>query len=129
MENALSPESTTEEEAPLPQTIAKEEPLIPPEETSGSSREILRMETETFTLMVERPSIDQPSPSNSLPNQVPPTSTEIVHRVVPGDTLWDIAERYLGDPFQYPALARLSQIRNPDLIYPGNVIRIIKKER
>jgi nucleoid-associated protein YgaU len=51
----------------------------------------------------------------------------IVHRVIPGDTLWDIAAHYLGDPFQYPELARLSQIRNPDLIYPGDVIRIIKK--
>ena len=129
MGNTQAPETDTKEEPAPPQTIAKEETSITPEETSGSSREILRMETETFTLMVERPSIDQPSPSNSLPNQVPPTSTEIVHRVVPGDTLWDIAERYLGDPFQYPALARLSQIRNPDLIYPGNVIRIIKKER
>lgn len=129
LQDTVSPGSKAEEGAPLPQTIAREASRITPEETSGSSREILRMETETFTLMVERPSIDQPSPSTSLSNQVPPASAEIVHRVVPGDTLWDIAEHYLDDPFQYPALARLSQIRNPDLIYPGDVIRIIKKER
>lgn len=85
------------------------------------------METETFTLMVERPAADQQSPAESLSNQVPPANDAIVHRVIPGDTLWDIAEHYLGDPFQYPELARLSQIRNPDLIYPGDIIRIIKK--
>ena len=39
----------------------------------------------------------------------------------------DIAEHYLGHPFQYPELARLSRIRNPDLIYPGDTIRINRK--
>jgi nucleoid-associated protein YgaU len=85
------------------------------------------LETETFTLMVERPAPDQQSPAAPMPNKVSPASSEITHRVIPGDTLWDIAEHYLGDPFQYPELARLSQIRNPDLIYPGDIIRIIKK--
>jgi nucleoid-associated protein YgaU len=48
-----------------------------------------------------------------------------VHTVVRGDTLWDIAERYLDDPWRYRELAQLSRIRNPDLIYPGNKVRII----
>ena len=51
---------------------------------------------------------------------------EIVHRVVPGDTLWHIAQRYIHDPFRYPELARLNNIRNPDLIYPGDRVRIIR---
>ena len=47
----------------------------------------------------------------------------IHHVVVKGDTLWDIAEKYTGDPFRYPVLAEASRIENPDLIYPGqNVI-------
>lgn len=50
---------------------------------------------------------------------------EIVHLVVKGDTLWHIAQRYVNDPFRYPELARLSNIRNPDLIYPGDRVRII----
>lgn len=48
-----------------------------------------------------------------------------VHLVVPGDTLWHIAERYLEDPFRYPELARLSRIRDPDLIYPGEEVVIV----
>jgi len=51
----------------------------------------------------------------------------IRHRVVRGDTLWDIAKHYLGDPFRYPQLARLSRIRNPDLIYPGDVVTIERR--
>ena len=51
---------------------------------------------------------------------------EIIHIVVKGDTLWDIAGRYVQNPFRYPELARLSKIKNPDLIYPGNRVHIIQ---
>ena len=52
---------------------------------------------------------------------------EIVHIVKKGDTLWDIAARYVNDPYRYPELATLSRIKNPDLIYPGNRVRIIQQ--
>lgn len=49
---------------------------------------------------------------------------EFTHIVVKGDTLWHITWRYLGNPYRYPELAESSQINNPHLIYPGDVIRI-----
>ena len=52
---------------------------------------------------------------------------EVIHIVVKGDTLWAIAEHYVKDPYRYPELARLSKIKNPDRIYPGNRVRIINK--
>lgn len=54
----------------------------------------------------------------------PASPKVITHVVVKGDTLWDIAEKYVRDPFKYPELARLSNIKNPDLIYPGDIVRI-----
>lgn len=53
----------------------------------------------------------------------------IVHTVVQGDTLWHIAKRYIDNPYKYTELARLSRIKNPDLIYPGDTVKIIYKER
>ncbi|MDH5391567.1 MAG: chemotaxis protein CheW [Gammaproteobacteria bacterium] len=55
-------------------------------------------------------------------------SNKIIHIVVEGDTLWHIAKHYISDPFKYKQIAKLSQIKNPDRIYPGNrIIIIIKK--
>jgi len=48
-----------------------------------------------------------------------------VHIVVKGDTLWDIAIKYVNNPWRYPELARLSKIKDPDLIYPGQKVIII----
>lgn len=46
------------------------------------------------------------------------------YTVVRGDTLWSIAQRYTDSPWRWTELwsANKDDIKNPNLIYPGNVI-------
>ena len=49
-----------------------------------------------------------------------------IHTVVRGDTLWHIAKRYLGNGSKWPQIYNLNKdkIKNPNLIYPGQVFRL-----
>lgn len=66
---------------------------------------------------IENPNLIYPGQEIKLPS----VNNEIVYVVKPGDTLSTIAEKY-GTTYQ--ELARINNIENPNLIYPGEKIRI-----
>lgn len=82
------------------------------------------------------PPAPAPEPAPTAPP--PPTARELyernyamlpsTHTVVRGECLWWIAEyrQIYNDPFMWPLIykANRDQIRNPDLIYPGQVFQI-----
>ena len=59
-----------------------------------------------------------------------PGPNEVAHVVKKGDTLWDIANAYLKDPFRWPEIFKRNPevVENPHWIYPGETILIPTSE-
>ncbi len=58
----------------------------------------------------------------------PPKEQFEFYTIQRGDSLSKIAKRYYGDAMKYPVLFEANReiIKNPDLIYPGQVLRVPK---
>lgn len=63
---------------------------------------------------------DEAGPS---PTSTPPVGP-IEYRIRRGDTLWDLANSFYGNPWLYPTLAETNRILNPDLIYAEDKITV-----
>lgn len=74
------------------------------------------------TTTTSPPTVTVPPPVETRPVESPPTPK--TYTVVAGDCLWNICKRYFGDGSKYPEIANLNGISNPNLIYPGQVIRL-----
>lgn len=44
--------------------------------------------------------------------------------IVKGDTLWDLCQEHLKDPLRWRELSKYNDFTNPNLIYPGEKLRI-----
>jgi len=108
-------------------------PAVVPPKPAPAPRQIVSIKSESLTLTVERPAESDTRPAAAKPaaaasTALPADSNTRTHVVVRGDTLWDIAKKHVGDPYRYPELAEFSNIHNPDLIYPGDIVRIELRE-
>jgi LysM repeat protein len=73
------------------------------------------------------PAPQEASPTSPPPAEQsePPAPQDATYTIKRGDTLWDLAFTFLGDPFLWQRIWQVnSYIENPDLIYPGNGLQI-----
>ena len=103
-----------------------------PEAIDVESQKALSEESETEETTTEADQITEEARSSVATAEAPKQEetkaeapAEKRYVVKKGDTLWDIAENFMKDPFLWPKLWKDNKfIINPDLIYPGNVVII-----
>jgi len=64
--------------------------------------------------------------AQEAPAETAKSSEGIVHKVVAGDTLWDLSAKYLGSPWKWTEVWERNRfISNPHYIYPGIDVVIV----
>jgi len=98
--------------------------------TAGCSTSESRPEATTETAN----ELSEPAPVASTEEVSPATEKQIrvkashprQYTVKKGDTLWDISNLFLQDPWYWPEIwSKNTQIQNPHLIFPGDILTLI----
>jgi nucleoid-associated protein YgaU len=95
---------------------------------------VARGETQPQRVMQLEPPLTSEGPEGKLAMpksaeekgmQIQPGTPE-VYVIVKGDTLWDLSQKFLNNPWYWPKIWSLNAyIENPHWIYPGNKLKII----
>jgi chemotaxis signal transduction protein/nucleoid-associated protein YgaU len=97
--------------------------------------DVVRQGKEPIPATLEQRRAENVMPPRPVERQAAPLVLEVpadrpvdieVYLVVEGDTLWSISKRFTGNPLNYPRIAGENRIADPDLIFPGQKIRLKK---
>lgn len=104
--------------------------------TSGMKLTVYQARDEALHAIARTPARQSTIPANAQAATVPDWAHDApggTHRVVAGDTLWDVAETKLGDPYRWPEIYKLTRghpqtnghaLREPDLIRIGWILAL-----
>lgn len=84
--------------------------------------------TPNFPITPEQRSTAQRAAEAGVPLTEIKADAPDIYTVKPRDTLWDISKMYLRSPWRWPELwgMNLDQVKNPHLIFPGQVLFLDK---
>ena len=121
-EQAQPAAATPEQAQPAAATPEKAQPAdTAPEQAQRATRAQKPENAPVVTEQSQRP----PPAGNIQP--VPGAPDE--YTIQKGDTLWDLSQKFLSNPWYWPKIWSLNPaIENPHWIYPGNKLRIVPGE-
>ena len=73
------------------------------------------------------PNVQPKEATKTLAQETPKVTNTITgasYTIVSGDYLWDIAIRAYGDGYRWVDIASANKLENPDIIHPGNVLKL-----
>ena len=103
--------TTKEEAVTVEKPVEKQEPLAEEKPVQAKENEIV---------VAKEPELVVPETPKEPVNK----PKDIRYKIKWGDTLWDIADAYYKNPWNYKKIARYNNIKNPDHIISGTYITI-----
>ncbi len=99
------------------------------EENAGAEGDIyvsleLKQYKEYLTQKVELTPIDENVVTATVEPERPAKETPKTYTVKEGDSLWLIAKKQLNDGSKYTEIAKLNNLKNPNLLIPGQVLQL-----
>ncbi len=87
--------------------------------------------------MPEKPVVaEKQKPASQKPSKQPAqkklpviSSDSVIYNIKEGDTLYEVTEKYTGYGLDYPLVAKENKIKNPDLIFPEQKLKIKERYR
>jgi chemotaxis signal transduction protein/nucleoid-associated protein YgaU len=115
-------------EEPSPPLSGDMEKIVPANEGPGKK---ISTSEQPHPSPVGESSTPKLNPRNSSPSLIfiVPEDSPVkngTYEIQHGDTLWGIARRFTGNPYNYPKVAKDNDIPNPDLIFPDQKITLKK---
>jgi len=96
-------------------------------EKDGTRDVYVTLELKQYRELAEESTETNQNTENRVRTESQEAKAETAYTVVKGDTLWGICRRYYGDGTLAWKLASFNRIKNANLIYPGQVVKIPDK--